>query len=407
MAVLPTTNISTNLVRNALGEDNNDVGRLCRSSKINRFSRFKPIYHTSPSGLSDIDFKNAQYGISIPSMVAMNSNGAWSYYAPTTSTPKRLGDFRKYYHDAPIPLRQVKGKSMVISPFYSSSIAAVGFQILQAPDGMGAYCLTVADLTPNGGDGVLLDNFYLGAAVYNSGGTKMGEYHSVKTIKYSAGTGADMEGASIQMQGVINYAPGNYNVHLFLTNSKFDIEGGGLRQFWPIYHTTGNPKLITMTIKGLDDIYDAEVKGVRPYGDGQWLDGSTGWKSGMITKEETHTIRVFDVRVVLKNVRGVVAEPAIVAENRLYIKYKELMDWNGTTDVKSKSYSNVANIISLGKGASKELIFTGVRLAPSTAPPTSDYFPHGPELHLVLDIGSKEQTFPGMNVAITLTYDNR
>lgn len=404
MAALGTTNITTTLVRNTLGENNNDVGRLCLSSKINRFSRFKPI--------SD---NYTQYGISIPSMQEMNNNGAWIYSAPTAYSPKRLGDFRKYYHEAPIPLLQVRGKSMTISPFYSSSIAAVGFRILQAPDGMGAYCLTVADLTPNGGDGaVLLDNFWLGAAVYDSGGTKKGVYYSEKKIKYSEGIGQDMDGASIQMQEVINYAPGNYSVHLFLTDSQIEqveqIGGGGgvfNQKLWPIYYTTSNPKRISMTIKGLGDIYDAEVKGVRPYGDGQWLDGSTGWKSGTITKEETHTIRVFDVRVVLKNVRGVVSEPAIVAENRLYIKYKELLDWNGTTDVKSQRYTKVANIISLNKGASKELIFTNVRLAPSTAPQTSVYFPHGPELHLVLDIGSKEQTFPGMNVAITLTYDNR
>lgn len=408
MAALGTTNISTTLVRNTLGEDNNDVGRLCRSSKINRFSRFKPIYNTSPFGLSDIDFQNAQYGIIIPSMVAMNSNGAWSYSAPTTASPKRLGDFRKYYHDAPIPLLQVRGTSMIISPFYSSSIAAVGFQIPQAPSGMGTYCLTVADLAPNGGDGVLLDNFYLGAAVYNSGGTKVGEYYSVKKIKYSNGIGADMEGASIQMQGVINYAPGNYTVHLFLTNSPTDIIGGGFQQFWPIYHKTGNPKLIPMTIKGLDDIYEASVTGVRPSGNGQWLDGFTGWKSGTITKEETNTIRVFDVRVVLKNVSGV-SESAMVTQNRLYIKYTELKDWSGTTGVESKVYSTVANTISLGNGASIELIFTGVRLAPSTAPQTGVYFPHQPNLHLVLDSGSSEQTFPtgSAHVGVTLTYDYR
>ncbi|MDY0208337.1 MAG: hypothetical protein RBR82_17185, partial [Pseudomonas sp.] len=387
MAQLGTTNISTTLVRNTLGAGNNDVGTLCRSSLVNRFSRFKPIYHTSPFGLTDTDFLNAQYGIIINEMVAMNSNGAWSYSAPTSASPKRIGDFRKYYHDAPIPLLQVRGTSMVISPFYSSTIAAVGFQIPQAPSGMGAYCLTVADLAPNGGDGVLLDNFYLGAAVYNSGGTKVGEFYSVKTIKYSSGLGADMDGASIQMQGVINYATGNYSVHLFLTNSKTDIIGGGFQKFWPIYYRTGNPKVIPMTVKGLEDIYESSVTGIRPNGDGLWLDGTTGWKTGTITKEETNTIRVFDVRVVLKNVSGV-SEPAMVTQNRLYIKYVELIDWSGSTDEKSTRYSIVANTISLGNGGSTELIFTGVRLAPATFPDIDDvYIPHQPGLHLVLDSG--------------------
>ena len=49
MAVLGTTDISTTKVRNALGESSNDVGTLCKSNKINKFAKYKPVIYPANS----------------------------------------------------------------------------------------------------------------------------------------------------------------------------------------------------------------------------------------------------------------------------------------------------------------------------------------------------------------------
>ena len=40
---LGTTNISTSLVAQTIGEGSNDVGTLCKSTKINMWSKRKPV----------------------------------------------------------------------------------------------------------------------------------------------------------------------------------------------------------------------------------------------------------------------------------------------------------------------------------------------------------------------------
>ena len=130
MAVLPTTNITTSIVRSALGENNNDVGRLCTSAKINWFSKYKPIRHTDPhynlvlSGSPD-----GSWGLTIPTLAQKNSSGNWTYDKPLSSYPKRLGDFRNYYHEAPIALIQRVGNKIDVSPFFGLNYG-VGFAIV-------------------------------------------------------------------------------------------------------------------------------------------------------------------------------------------------------------------------------------------------------------------------------------
>ena len=46
MAVLPITGISTSMIREALSENTNNVGGLCNSNKVNRWSKRKPHVDT-------------------------------------------------------------------------------------------------------------------------------------------------------------------------------------------------------------------------------------------------------------------------------------------------------------------------------------------------------------------------
>jgi len=89
---LGQTNISTSVIRSALSEDNNNVFRLCTSSKINKWSRFKPVRGTWPQS------SNGKYGLDL--------TNNWAYLKPqggspggTPDEPGRMGDFRGYEHD--------------------------------------------------------------------------------------------------------------------------------------------------------------------------------------------------------------------------------------------------------------------------------------------------------------------
>ena len=114
MAQLPTTNISTTLVRNALGEDNNDVGLLCKSSNINMWSKRKPVRYPAdfiadPNEVGKtLDHK---WGLTLAGFKGVTLDGSDDdrrtvYNRPDggSSQPYRLGDFRGYNHEATIPL---------------------------------------------------------------------------------------------------------------------------------------------------------------------------------------------------------------------------------------------------------------------------------------------------------------
>lgn len=111
MSALPTTNITTTMVRNILEENNNAVTQLCTSTKINKWAKYKPVNDLRVEvPLIDLGrSSDNNYGIITPSFGSLDqilSNAEmWSYARPTTSMPKRLGDFRGYLHDAKIPFR--------------------------------------------------------------------------------------------------------------------------------------------------------------------------------------------------------------------------------------------------------------------------------------------------------------
>ena len=110
---LGTTNITTTLVGNTIGLATRDIGLLCSSNKINKWSKYKPVIYPTISttgnwwkavdgncGLSITEYSN------INDLVAAITNGViWEYNKPTggISSPYRLGDFRGYNHNAEIP----------------------------------------------------------------------------------------------------------------------------------------------------------------------------------------------------------------------------------------------------------------------------------------------------------------
>ena len=101
---LPNTGITVSLVRNTIGENKNDVGQLCTSNKINKWSFYKPITRNKLI-LTDADFYavndgfTAQsYNNAIDCWNAIINGSTWTHQ--TAEAPYRLGDFRGYDHNA-------------------------------------------------------------------------------------------------------------------------------------------------------------------------------------------------------------------------------------------------------------------------------------------------------------------
>ena len=120
---LPSTGISTSMVAQAIGEGSNDVGTLCKSTKINKWSKWKPISLAKITGLSESDIINANFGLypqeatqiknyqwnGSNTLAAIQQPPLWAYTKPTggSTSPFRLGDFRNYNHSSLPPVKDV------------------------------------------------------------------------------------------------------------------------------------------------------------------------------------------------------------------------------------------------------------------------------------------------------------
>ena len=102
---LGTTNISTGLVAQTIQENSSDVGTLCKSTKVNKWSKWKPVRIPKTGGITDADIESVCCGIY---RVAYNTT-PWDfgYNKPRggVNEPFRLGDFRNYNHNAGSPVQ--------------------------------------------------------------------------------------------------------------------------------------------------------------------------------------------------------------------------------------------------------------------------------------------------------------
>lgn len=109
---LPNSNISVSMVKSAIWSGSNNVGTLCSHQNINRWSKWKPVRFNKLEGLTELDYKTASHGMSIPmytniqdlvSYYRTNPVIIWEYNRPRGGAYNeffRLGDFRRYGHEA-------------------------------------------------------------------------------------------------------------------------------------------------------------------------------------------------------------------------------------------------------------------------------------------------------------------
>ena len=129
MAALPTTGISTSMVRNAIGASTNDVGALCTHPNINMWSIHKPVQWPTEIGLTEPQFTsvNMNYGILFAEMSPHNGVGYYLcvYQKPLggANSPCRIGDFRGYNHNA-LPEMYIKDIPAQVNKFLTNSITS-------------------------------------------------------------------------------------------------------------------------------------------------------------------------------------------------------------------------------------------------------------------------------------------
>lgn len=107
MSILPNSGVTVSAVRGALGDGTNDIGSLCRSSRIKQWSFYKPVDSPKLNMSQPQDWYAVNDGFAInvyrdPFDLLDDFIGGidncWDYERPfgTSSSPYRLGDFRGY-----------------------------------------------------------------------------------------------------------------------------------------------------------------------------------------------------------------------------------------------------------------------------------------------------------------------
>jgi hypothetical protein len=113
---LSTSSVSVGTVKTALGTSENGVIALCKSNKCNKWSGTKPFQSsTSRFTYSELvaALKAANFGLTMTGYstaaaalaAAAGGSELWPHAKPagTSSQPCRLGDYRGYNHNAPVP----------------------------------------------------------------------------------------------------------------------------------------------------------------------------------------------------------------------------------------------------------------------------------------------------------------
>ena len=113
---LPSTNVTTGMVRNTLGESTNNIGQLCTSPNVNMWSKWKPVrFPSGGQGLTEnqrisqpisetsygIFITNSDSPLTLRELIGGQDGTTHEYRRPRggTNEPFRLGDFRGYRQD--------------------------------------------------------------------------------------------------------------------------------------------------------------------------------------------------------------------------------------------------------------------------------------------------------------------
>lgn len=165
--------VSIDDVNNVLGHGSTDLGTLCTSSKINKWSRYKPVQYsglTTEGNSKWYRARDSKCGLTIPittsrtEIVNMYNNGTadWTYNPPTGGEyPFRLLDFDKYQHNATAAIGPVRILTSV--PISGKLICSVIMNQDNIPDSeLKAGGLSLSEIYVSG---EYLSNWYFGGII--------------------------------------------------------------------------------------------------------------------------------------------------------------------------------------------------------------------------------------------------
>ena len=263
---LGTTNITTTLVGQTIGVASRDVGTLCSSSLINKWSKYKPVVYPviSTTGIANWwKSYGGDCGLTIPTYSdidllaeAVESGVSWVYNRPTggASQPFRLGDFRGYEHAATSPFHDIYVQSKAYNNSSTSKL-----EIAIYAEASRDYQLYIGDFT--------IRNYYFGAYMKKASGSLL--YPRYLTASTPLIDGGDF----IEMP--INGLPdGTYYVYPFLASDVRASIDDPLTSntfvaidSFPIYSVTIADSPLTINIMGgwRNDDYNSGIIDVTIY----------------------------------------------------------------------------------------------------------------------------------------------
>ena len=219
----PYTGVSVADVQQTLNVSANDVGSLCRSSRVNKWSKYKPVGTSVIDTYDQLDASSMKWkasaswwrgndgscGITVlrtaSSLASLKTDVdtqrvIWDKVTPTggASEPYRLTDFNEYHHNALPPTFSLGASTAHL-------VAGSKLTIMVATSADDGYSLKFGDIAT-------YDNWYYTVAVYDtSGGLKF-----VKSTDKTVGNYGD--GESILFE--IPYNNGNYGYQGILTEGN-------------------------------------------------------------------------------------------------------------------------------------------------------------------------------------------
>lgn len=178
-----TKPVSIKDVQQTIGNASGDLGTLCKSSTINKWSKYKPTIYKGlfPAQSSQYKADDGNCGLIVPSVSSypalsswFDSNSDWQYAPPTggESSPYRLGDFNNYCHSSVSPF----GTFNIGSTLYTSYSDKVQF-VSRWSEAANDYSLKISDFST-------VSSYYLGIVIVNNSGAFVG--HASTTSPISA-----------------------------------------------------------------------------------------------------------------------------------------------------------------------------------------------------------------------------
>lgn len=237
MATIPKTGtLYFSTVRNTLGENTTDLGKLCTSPNINPWTKYKPVRLSNPFPPINSTWWKAvdgNCGFTIPQMTNPNQSASlnWKYNPPAggESSPFRLDDFRGYNTVAIPVMSHNYGNTLNIN---KATLINNQYHLFFSMPSSGTDQLAVEDF-----DQTEVGECYLTVQIV----------YPNSTITYQSGTGKVKDRVVEIVLDLTYLNPGTYTLRFFLSTER---ESGSayMGMLYPIPQSASSPAELKMVI---------------------------------------------------------------------------------------------------------------------------------------------------------------